>query len=91
MARRFENEKGFLIIEMSPEEAKSLNFGLLEGCVCMHCNSICTDNVYYVSALNDTMCKKCLKEWLRGATRYSDDIPYEIDHYIYYSKKLGLV
>ena len=90
MAKKFENNKGFLIIDMSPEEARSINFGLEEGCVCMSCNGICKDRVYYIAALNDVMDKKCLDGWLSTATRYEEDMTYETRYFQLYSKLLNI-
>lgn len=90
MAKKFKNEKGFLIIEMDKDEAKSIGFGLSEGCVCMHCNSIIKDKIYYIAALNDVMDKECLDAWLAWATRYEEDIPYEQKYYDIYSKPLNV-
>ena len=81
MAKRFQNEKGFLIIEMSPIEAKAIGFGLPEGCVCMHCNNIIKDKIYYIAVLNDVMDKECLDKWMKNAIRYKEDIEYEERYY----------
>lgn len=81
MAKQFQNEKGFMIIEMSPKEAKSIGFGLPEGCVCMHCNKIIEDKIYYIAALNDVMDKKCLDDWYEDAIRYKEDISYELRYF----------
>lgn len=90
MARKFENKNGFLIIEMSPSEARSIGFGISEGCVCMNCNNIIKDKIYYIAALNDVMDKECLDEWLAWATRYEEDIPYEQKYYNIYSKSFNI-
>ena len=81
MAKQYQNEKGFLIIEMNPTEAKQIGFGLPQGCVCMHCNNIIKDKIYYIAALNDVMDKECLDDWYEDAIHYKEDIPYEKKHY----------
>lgn len=81
MAKQYQNDKGFLIIEMLPYEAELIGFGLREGCVCMHCNNIIKNNIYYIACLNDVMDKECLDEWYENAIRYKEDIPYEQRHF----------
>lgn len=91
MATVVKNDKGFKVINLSKEEASSLGFGLSSGaCVCMHCNKYCIKDIYYIAVLNDTMCKSCYEHWLKGATRYSDDIPIEDKNFNYYKEALGL-
>lgn len=81
MAKQYQNDKGFLIIEMNPTEAKQIGFGPQEGCECMHCNNIIKDNIYYIACLNDVMDKECLDNWYEDAIRYKEDIPYEEIYY----------
>lgn len=91
MAKKFENEQGFLVIEMSREEADSIGFGIGGGaCICLVCNEFCTPNVYYVAVLNETMCKECLEEFLAANSRYEEDMSYETRNYERYAKQLGL-
>ena len=94
MAKRYENDKGFLIIEMSYEEAKNVcEFGI-DGIiiVCDNCNNEfkSTDNIYYFSVLNRAMCKECCDDIIANQKRYKEDIPYEERHYNYYAEKLKL-
>ena len=91
MAKKFENKKGFLIIEMSIKEADSIGFGFEGGaCICLGCNNICIQNVYYVAVLNETMCEDCVKDFIENSTRYEEDIPYEERNYKHYSNQLML-
>lgn len=71
--KKVENEKGFLVIEMSLEEARKLGFGIQEGCICMHCNGIIEEPIYYIAVLNDTMCKECFDKWYEQAINYPED------------------
>lgn len=90
MAKKVSNSKGFLIIQMSVTEAQLLGFGFNGACVCMSCNDLCLPDVYYIAALNDCMCEKCMEKFLSDATRYEEDIPYEEKYYNQYTKILGL-
>lgn len=81
MAKQYQNDKGFLIIEMLPYEAQLIGFGIYEGCVCMHCNDIIRDKIYYVACLNDVMDKECLDDWYKDAIRYEEDMSYEQRHF----------
>lgn len=91
MAKKFENEKGFLIIQMSTCEASKLGWGTEYGeFLCATCNCLLGPDVYYVAVLNDTMCEECLEEFLDENNRYEEDIHYETQMYEYYAKKLGL-
>lgn len=68
MAAKFENNKGFLIIEMTPEEAiNKCVFGYIDKhqhidlLVCDNCGDKITyhNKVYYVAVLNRLLCKDC--------------------------------
>ena len=48
----FTHKKGFKIITMSPGEAKMIGFGIPEGCLCMHCNTLIKGTIYYIPVLN---------------------------------------
>lgn len=93
MARIVNNDKGFKVINLSIEDAASLGFGLYGSgaCICMHCNKGClSEDIHYIAVLNDTMCKDCYEKWLKGAKRYSEDIPIEDRNFNYYKEALGL-
>lgn len=93
MAEIVKNGKGFKVISLSVNDAASLGFGIggSGACVCMRCNKGClSGGIYYIAVLNDTMCKSCYEHWLKGATRYSDDIPIEDRNFNYYKEALGL-
>lgn len=98
MAKKYDNDKGFLIIEMSFDEAILCNFGceLSENdhiIVCDNCNSKFdkNDNIYYFSVLNRAMCKECADDIIANQERYIEDIPYETKYYNYYAKKLNFI
>ena len=94
MARRIENSKEFLIIEMTPEEATNIcKFGAYGELICDDCNTFLNDNkyVYYISVLNSIFCKECYEDWLNSATRYDEDIDYENEKFDYYAKLLNII
>lgn len=91
MAKIVENDKGFKVICINNAEAAKLGFGIIPGaCICMDCNNLIFDEIYYIAALNDVMCKECYKEWYDSATHYEDDVEYENRYFDYYSKQLNL-
>ena len=99
MAAKFENNKGFLIIEMTPEEAiNKCVFGYIDKhqhidlLVCDNCGDKITyhNKVYYVSVLNRLLCKDCCERFVRNFKHYEEDKSYEVAHYNYYANKVGL-
>lgn len=91
MARKVENKKDFLVIEITWEEAQQLGFGIPEGCICMKCNNIIDHNkIYYVAVLNDTMCEDCFNKWLETAKNYPEDREIEAKNFNYYCTKLWM-
>ena len=96
MAKRYYNNKGFLVIEMSIIEAAfTCNFGYIipnsiPVIIDDNTNEVIRGNVYYVAVLNRAFGKKGYKDWYKNATRYEEDIPYEEKHFNYYAEKLGI-
>ena len=98
MAKKYDNNKGFLIIEMSYNEAKDIcNFGCVTSkteriIVCDNCNNKfnSNDKIYYFACLNRAFCKECCDDIIANQDRYDEDIPYEVRHYNRYAKKLNL-
>ena len=93
MAKIVDNDKGFKVISLATEDAASLGFGMYGSgaCICMDCNKEClSGDIYYIAVLNDTMCKNCYERWIRSATRYTEDIPFEDRNFNYYKEQLGL-
>jgi hypothetical protein len=98
MAKKYNNDKDFLIIEMTYDEATIIcNFGSQINedsyfVVCDNCNIRFDDGdkIYYFAVLNRAMCKECCDDIIANQERYKEDIPYEIKHYNYYAKKLNL-
>lgn len=91
MAKIVDNNKGFKVICMNNNEAVNLGFGIFPGsCICMRCNSLVFDEIYYIAVLNDVMCKSCYEKWYESAIRYNDDAECENRYFNYYSELLGL-
>ena len=86
MAKRINCKKGFKVISLTPKEAETIGFGFEEGCLCMECNNIIKDNVYYIAVLNDVMDEECFNNWLETAIHYSEDARIEDSNFlnIYY-------
>ena len=102
MAKIYKNDKNFLVIEMSYEEAKDIcEFGITQinkdtgeiighNLLCDSCNNEVTDNIYYVAVLNRALCKECCDDFIDNISRDKEDIPYEVRHYNFYAEKLNL-
>ena len=96
MAKKYDNDKGFLVIEMSIKEAAfRCNFGIITPSgipiiIDDNTNEVIRGNVYYVAALNRVFGKESYEDWYENATRYKEDIPYEEKHFNYYAEKLGI-
>ncbi len=86
MAKIVNNYKGFKVIRLSRKEAYSLSW----GDICESCNSIITEDMYYIAAINDVLCKSCYNNFINESTRYSEDIPIEDRNFNYYKEALGL-
>lgn len=95
MASKVKNDKGFLVIKMSLDEAVNVcGFGYTEGgetyLIDANTNDFIGNTVYYVAALNDIFGEESYKEWYDSATYYEEDAYYENKHYEYYKQKLNL-
>lgn len=97
MAKIYNNNKGFLVVEITLEEATKLNFGIhnanpINIILCGSCNKMCEENIYYVACLNEVMCKDCIEDYTKNSPHYIDDdsLEYEINHFNWIAKELGL-
>lgn len=98
MAKVYKNDKNFLIIEMTGEEASSLDFGIkIPGCLntilCGGCNEQIEDKtICYISGINEVMCEDCTEDYVKNMSHYTDDdsLKYEISHFNIIAKKLGM-
>lgn len=93
MAKKIKTEKGFLVIKINTEEAQKIGFGVNGLCVCMECNGMCNPDIYYVAALNDTLCEKHYYKFIEESPYYPEDSAIEqrnYDFYISLLKKNGI-
>lgn len=86
MAKKIENEKGFLVIEASAREIYIAAGGI--G-ICDRCNSP-AEVGYYIAVLNCWYCPKCYAEWYQNAINYPEDRDVELRNYKFYSERLGV-
>lgn len=100
MANRVKNDKGFLIIEMTPDEAINIcDFGIYDVTdrqtylICDNCNKLLNfeKQVYYIAVLNYLVDKDCYNDWVSHAKRYNEDIAYEEKLFNKYAAKLALI
>lgn len=100
MANRVKNDKGFLIIEMTPDEAINVcNFGIYDDTyrqtclICDECNKLLNveERVYYIAVLNYLVDKDCYDDWVSHAKRYNEDIAYEEKLFNKYAARLALI
>ena len=98
MAKVYKNDKNFLIIEMTGEEASSLDFGIkIPGCLntilCGGCNEQIEDKtICYIAGINEVMCEDCTEDYVKNMSHYTDDdsLKYEINHFNIIASKLGM-
>lgn len=86
MARNVENDKGFLVIEVTMSEVANVFGGL--G-ICDACNKNAALG-FYVAVLNQWFCPACYEEWYNRAKYYQEDASIERKNYEFYSKRLKL-
>lgn len=100
MAKRIDNSKGFLVIEMTPDEAINIcGFGFHDNVnkqvylVCDICNELLNseEQVYYIAVIDRLVDKKCCNYWISHSKRYDEDISYETKQFTKYATKLSLV
>lgn len=96
MAKRHENDKGFLIIKMSTKEAVfKCNFGTTNAygkpiVKDDNTNKIIKHFVYYVAVLNSTFNQTEFYRWYKTAINCIEDIPFEKILYNIYARKLNI-
>lgn len=98
MAKKYDNNKGFLIIQMTHLEATlDCEFGIRisrfkSKILCDTCNNEIDgfDDIYYVTVLNRCLCKDCCDDFIKGYDKHPEDESFEKRHYNYYAKKLNL-
>lgn len=98
MAKVYNNQREFLIIQINAHEATELNFGipvtgLNNVCLCETCNNECKpEDIYYVAGINEVMCKDCVEDYVKNMNHYIDDdsLNYEINHFNVIADKLDM-
>lgn len=85
MAKKVENGKGFMVLEIARVELLGVLAEYGSVGICDSCGSP-AEKGYYIAVLNQWFCEDCYKEWLMGATRYVEDIPYEKKQFEHYCR-----
>lgn len=90
MAKIYENEKGFKIIEVTAREMLKIG----RGDICDNCGEQQLDNGYYVAVLDQWFCPTCFEMWYDGAINYASpgntDARIENRHFEFHENLLGL-
>lgn len=86
MAKKVDNQKGFLVIEVSAAELSAQTGGV--G-ICDYCNTP-AEKGYYIAVLNKWYCPKCYSEFCERSKRYDEDARIEKKNYERYAKMFGL-
>lgn len=84
MGKKVENDKKFLIIHMTVQEAIAAMDCFGE---CNLCGEVCADG-YYIPVIHQFYCQKCYDAWISSATRYRSDIGTEIRRFNAMKRKL---
>lgn len=84
MARKFENDKGFLIIKLSKWEMLSISSEIV---YCELCDAA-DDEGYLICGIKQYYCENCFTAWYETAIRYKPDIKQEEKNYLEYVKEL---
>ncbi len=90
MAKVYENEKGFKVIEVTAREM--LKIGC--GDICDNCGEQQLDGGYYIAVLNQWFCPTCFETWYDYAINYASrgnaDARVEKHNFEFYKNLLGL-
>ncbi len=84
MARKFINEKGFAVYEMTGVE--TMEFGGYG--ICDSCNKSAVKG-YLIPVLNSYFCEECYKRWIERAKYYEEDRLFEMRKIGYYDSILS--
>lgn len=86
MAKKVDNPKGFLVIEISAAElfAKVGGYG-----ICDFCNTP-SKTGYYIAVINKWYCLECYSDFCKRSKRYDEDARIEEKNYERYAKMFGL-
>lgn len=75
MAKQVLNDKGFLVISCSTSELQAIEPAALG--ICDRCNSAALHGYLCCALGHYFYCEDCYNDWVKRATRYTEDIPYE--------------
>lgn len=89
MAKKVENKKGFLVLEITRGElldvlAEYGSVGICDSC------GLPIEKGYYIAVLNQWFCENCFKEWYKTAVRYKEDELYEKEKFELYCQIFGV-
>ena len=88
MAKSIKNKKGFKVIKLAKVEVIDL-WGKYGGVgICDRCNDIDQKGGYYVACLNQYLCAKCYKDFIKNATYYEEDRYFENINFLQVKKNL---
>lgn len=70
---------GYKVIKLTRLEAAAIEFGN----ICDRCNSIITDDMYYIAAINKLVCHNCYENKISKCLKHRDieTIRFEHDNY----------
>lgn len=81
MARKVENDKGFLVLKVDTDDFRNIGSpGRCDSCYEKQSAG------FYVAVLNSILCEDCYKDWLKVAIRYGSDKAVETKRYNLYKK-----
>ena len=87
MAYKYKNKQGHLIINMTPEEAKTIGFGIIDNeiyyLIDYQDNSDLSSakELSYIAVLNDVMNATKIESWCKHHSHYAEDTKYETKAY----------
>ncbi|MCD8137182.1 MAG: demethylase [Parabacteroides gordonii] len=86
MAKKVDNSKGFLVIEVTAAElfAKAGGLG-----ICDFCNAA-AEKGYYIAVLNQWYCPECYSDFCKRSTYHEEDAAIERGNYEFYAKLFGV-
>lgn len=94
MAKKINNNKGFLIIETTLDEAiNKCMFGYQNELICDQCNKTIEDKdevIYFIAVLNMAFCKECYEDFIAKSKHYEEDEDFEKKQYNVVAELLGL-
>lgn len=75
MAKQIQNDKKFLVISCTTSELMKIEPAALG--ICDRCNNAALHGYLCCALGHYFYCEDCYNDWVKRATRYSEDIEYE--------------